>query len=345
MSAGAEGGAGAAASGAARLAPFVAMALAGVHREYPNRIGHLLRSDADVAPPRALTPAFYGCYDWHSAVHGHWLLARAARRFPEAPFAADARAALRQSLTEEKLAGEARYLESRPAFERPYGLAWLLQLHAELVTWPGDAEAATWATRLGPLVALAEAHLAAWLPKLAHPVRVGTHAQTAFSLGLALDWARATGSPRAALFEERARTLHGADRDLPLHLETSGEDFLSPSLGAADLLARVLSPDALAAWLDGALPTLPTEERADWLTPAEVPDRQDGRLAHLDGLNLSRAWMLGRLAAALPAADPRRPALEAAAAVHREAGLAPLLGELPYAGSHWLGTFAAYLLG
>ena len=164
-------------------------------------------------------------------------------------------------------------------------------------------------------------------------------------IGLALDWARATGSPRAALFEERARTLHGADRDLPLHLEPSGEDFLSPSLGAADLLARVLSPDALAAWLDGALPTLPTEERADWLTPAEVPDRQDGRLAHLDGLNLSRAWMLGRLAAALPAADPRRPALEAAAAVHREAGLAPLLGELPYAGSHWLGTFAAYLLG
>ncbi len=302
-----------------------------------------MRDDADARPPRELTPSFYGCFDWHSAVHGHWLLARYARREPGGALAADARAALARSLSAERIAGEVVYLSARPGFERPYGLAWLLALHAELRTWD-DGEARRWAGALAPLAQLAAGRFREWLPKLSHPVRTGVHGQTAFSLGLVLDWARAVGDEEAAaLVARRAADYHGSDRDLPLHLEPSGEDFLSPSLGAADLMRRVLSPEALAGWLDRALPALPRDGGADWLLPAVVTDPSDGRLAHLDGLNLSRAWMLEGLAQALPDGDPRAGSLAAAAARHREVGLAAVTGA-HYAGGHWLGTFAMYLV-
>ncbi|UJR84902.1 DUF2891 family protein [Sandaracinus amylolyticus] len=230
-----------------RLAPFVAMALGCVHRSYPNQIAHLLRDDSDARPPRALTPVFYGCYDWHSAVHGHWLLARASRVFPDAPFAAPARAALETSLTAAGIAGEVAYLRDRPTFERPYGLGWLFALQAELED--GLAEA------LAPLTAIARGHLVNWLPKLSSPTRVGTHAQTAFALGLVLDAARTMGDhDLAAIVSARAHDFFAGDHDYPLHLEPGGEDFLSPSLGSADLMARVLAPDAFATWLTRVLP-------------------------------------------------------------------------------------------
>ena len=327
---------------AATAGRFAGLALACVHKKYPNKIAHALNSDADVKPPRALTPAFSGCYDWHSAVHGHWLLARLARLFPDAPFAAQARAALDQSLTPENVAAEVRYMqgEGRATFERPYGLAWLLQLSAELHEWD-DPQARRWAAALDPLAKAAMGRLRVWLPKLSHPIRIGEHNQTAFSLGLMIDWARGTGDREAqALFERRTRELYLQDRACPLAYEPSGEDFLSPCLAEADLVRRILPPAEYAAWLSAFLPQIGGK---DWLVPAVVTDPSDGKLAHLDGLNLSRAWMLEGIAAGLPLADARLPALRAAAAALRESGLASVTGE-HYEGGHWLGSFATYLM-
>ena len=327
------------------LGRFAELALACVHREYPNKIAHVLSSDDDVAPPRRLTPAFYGCFDWHSSVHGHWLLARAARLAPGAPLAAAARAALDRSLTEERIAGEVVYLsaEGRESFERPYGLAWLLQLDAELEEWD-DPEARRWTSTLDPLAAVAAERLATWLPKLAYPIRTGEHSQTAFAFGLALDWARAVGrEDLAGLLVQRTRDLYLADRGCPLAYEPSGQDFLSPCLAEADLVRRVLPPAEFAAWLGGFLPEVPLDGGAGWLPLGVVTDRADGKLAHLDGLNLSRAWMLEGIASGLPDDDPRRAALLAAAGAHRSSALAAVSGE-HYEGGHWLGTFATYLV-
>jgi hypothetical protein len=330
---------------AAAAGRFAALALRCVHQEYPNKLAHVLHGDADARPPRELTPAFFGCYDWHSAVHGHWLLARLARLFPDQPFAASARAALARSLSPENLAAEVRYLEGpgRASFERPYGLAWLLQLAAELREWT-DPEAQGWSRALAALEEAAARRLFDWLPKLTYPVRVGEHAQTAFALGLALDWARGRGaSQREARLVERARAFYGDDRDCPLRYEPSGEDFLSPCLGEADLMRRVLPPAEFAAWLKAFLPRLPRDGSAAWLSPGVVTDPSDPKLAHLDGLNLSRAWMLRGIAAGLPPRDRRRAGLAAAAEAHAARGLAAVTGE-HYEGGHWLGTFAVYLV-
>jgi len=324
---------------------FATLALACVHQEYPNKIAHVLQGDADVRPPRELTPAFYGCYDWHSSVHGHWLLARLARLQPEARFAGPALAALRRSLTAPNLAAEARYLEGkgRTSFERPYGLAWLLQLGAELREW-GNADARRWVAELEPLERAAVARLRDWLPKLTRPIRIGEHSQTAFSLGLVLDWARTAGDRETeALVVERSRAFYQADRGCPLAYEPSGEDFLSPCLAEADLMRRVLAPAEFSRWLSQFLPQIPRDGAGGWLAPGVVTDPTDPKLAHLDGLNLSRAWMLEGIASGAPLADARRPSLLAAARVHREAGLRGVTGE-HYEGGHWLGTFATYLV-
>jgi hypothetical protein len=329
----------------ALAARFARLALACVHQEYPNKIAHVMSGDADARPPRELTPAFYGCYDWHSSVHGHWLLARVARLLPDAPFAADARAALGRSLTPANVAGEVAYLEGkgRVSFERPYGLAWLLQLGAELREW-GSPEAAAWAATLAPLERAAVARLRDWLPKLTRPIRIGEHSQTAFALGLVLDWARVSGDDETRrLVVARSRDFYDPDTACPLAYEPSGEDFLSPCLGEADLMRRVRPPDEYARWLSAFLPALPRDGRGDWLAPGVVTDPSDPKLAHLDGLNLSRAWMLEGIASGLSADDPRRRGLRAAAAIHRERGLAAVTGE-HYEGGHWLGTFAVYLV-
>lgn len=330
---------------AAAAGRFASLALDCVHKEYPNKIAHVLDGDADVKPPRALTPAFYGCFDWHSSVHGHWLLARLTQTFPDASFAAPARAALRRSLTPVNVAAEAAYLsrKGRATFERPYGLAWLLQLAAELREWD-DTEARTWARALAPLEEAAARRLSEWIPKLAYPIREGEHNQTAFAFGLALDWARTSGdADLASLLERRSRELYGADRACPLAYEPSGQDFLSPCLAEADLMRRLVPPEELAAWLGAFLPQVPLDGSDRWLPVGTVTDPSDGKLAHLDGLNLSRAWMLEGIAAGLPPADPRVGALRSAAALHRSAGLASVTGA-HYEGGHWLGSFATYLV-
>jgi hypothetical protein len=324
---------------------FADLALACVHQEYPNKIAHVMLADSDARAPRALTPAFCGCFDWHSAVHGHWLLVRLARLYPDAAFTSRAREALARSLTPANIAAEVRYLEGpqRSSFERPYGLAWLLQLHAELREWD-DPQARAWAATLDPLARQCAGRLTTWLPKLTRPVRVGEHSQTAFALGLALDWARTTGdSASAAVFETAIRRFFLTDRGCPLAYEPSGEDFLSPCLAEADVLRRVLPPVEFARWLDAFLPDLPRDGRGDWLPPGLVTDPTDGKLIHLYGLNLSRAWMMEGIAAGLPARDPRRAGLLAAARLHREASLPQVTGE-HYEGGHWLGSFATYLV-
>ena len=323
---------------------FAQLALACVHKEYPNKISHVLNSAADVAPPHQLTPAFCGCYDWHSSVHGHWLLVRLVRTFPDAPFATAAREALKKSLTAENLKKEAAYLqgEGRTSFERPYGLAWLLQLCAELREW-NDPQAKEMAANLRPLEEAAVQRLQTWLPKLSHPVRFGEHDQTAFALGLSLDYARSTGHEAfAQLLTDSARKFFRTDKNCPLAYEPSGEDFLSPCLGEADVMRRILPPKEFAEWFHGFMPQVPTTSGTDWLPVVVSPDPSDPKLAHLDGLNLSRAWMLEGILSVLLPDDPRRPALQAAAEAHRRAGLAAVTGK-HYEGGHWLGSFAVYL--
>jgi Protein of unknown function (DUF2891) len=342
-------------------ARFAALALACVHKEYPNKIAHVLKDDADVRPPRALTPAFYGCYDWHSAVHAHWLLARIARRFPDSDTAAAARAALALSLTPEKIGpgkigsepniprgesigSEVDYVrgEGRTSFERPYGLAWLLALAAELRAWD-DPQARGWAAALAPLETEAAARITSWLPKLHYPIRVGEHSQTAFAFGLIHDWAKIAGNAAMLdLLARRGLDYYLADRDCPIAYEPSGEDFLSPCLAEADFMRRILPAAEYAGWLSGFLPRIPTRADANWLAPGVVTDRSDPKLAHIDGLNLSRAWMLEGIAAGLPRGDKRADALLAASRAHAAAALPAVTGE-HYEGGHWLGTFATYL--
>ena len=323
---------------------FAQLALDCVHREYPNKIAHVMASDADALPPRTLTPAFYGCYDWHSSVHGHWLLARLARLFPQAPFAQPARAALARSLTPANIAAEVAYLRGpgRTSFERPYGLAWLLQLAAELRSWD-DPQAREWAEILAPLEIESASRIMAWLPKLQYPIRSGEHSQTAFAFGLVADWSQARGDVgMARLLEQRARVYYLVDRGCPMAYEPSGEDFLSPCLAEADFMRRVLPAQEYAGWLAKFMPGIPLNGRADWLLPGIVTDRSDPKLAHIDGLNLSRAWMLEGMASSLPAGDKRHAALIAAARAHAQAALPAVTGE-HYEGGHWLGTFAVYL--
>jgi len=323
---------------------FANLALACIHREYPNKISHALNTDADVAPPRKLTPAFYGCYDWHSAVHGHWLLARLIRTCPDAAFVAQAREGLRRNLTGENLMQEVKYLrsEGRASYERPYGLAWLLQLVAELREWD-DAQALELARNLHPVEQAAMERVKDWLPKLPRPVRSGEHSQTAFALGLMLDYARSGKEEAfAKLIELKAREFHLRDESCPLKYEPSGEDFLSPCLGEADLMRRVLPEAEFASWLGTFMPQIPGTD-GTWLRPVVSPDRGDAKLAHLDGLNLSRAWMLEGIASGLPQRDARLATIMAAAQEHRDAGVAAVTGE-HYEGGHWLGSFAVYLL-
>lgn len=319
---------------------LAATALDAMDREYPNHLALWLNGDDDARPPRELHPVFYGCLDWHSAVHNHWLVARLLQLFPDGAFAVAGHDRLERGITGTAVAGECDYLSApgREGFERPYGWAWLLALDAELAAWPVQRRI------LSPLVDLIVARFADWLAALPYPVRSGEHPNTAFALGLAADWCVATGNEdlRGRIRRDAVR-LFGADREASFAFEPSGHDFLSPVLCEADLMARLMPRDEYVGWLARFLPAIPVDDGPTWLEPARVPDSEDYKLAHLAGLNLSRSWMLRGMAEALPAGDPRKPALEAAHAAHVEAGLATAL-RADYGASHWLPTFAVYAL-
>ncbi len=321
------------------------LALKGVRREYPNKLDHVLNDAGEVQGPRALHPAFYGCFDWHSSVHGHWMLVRLLRLFPALPEAAEIRAALNENLTARNLEAEAAYLKqaNRQSFERTYGWAWLLKLAEELHGWD-DPDGKNWSRNLRPLAeALVQRYLD-FLPKQTYPIRTGVHPNTAFGLAFALDYATATGHDKlAGLVRERSRTYFGADADYPAAWEPGGEDFFSPALMEADLMRRVLPPEEFRTWFARFLPGLARGEPKALLHPAVVTDRSDPKLVHLDGLNLSRAWCLRSLAAALPERDAVRKVLALSAALHAQAALGHVTSG-DYAGEHWLASFAVYML-
>lgn len=312
-----------------------------VECEYPHSNIYWLNSDEDVKPPRELTPAFYGCLDWHSAVHGHWLLARLARCFPEASFNPSAKQALEKSLTPENIQGEVSYLKRHPRFEIPYGVAWLLQLAAELYEWD-DVCAKKWLTALQPLETQIAENLQRWLDKLTICDRTGMHKQTAFGLGLILDWAITTkNTDFINLIETKAKQFYLENKNHSLKFEPLGYDFLSPCLAEADLMRRILTKNDFADWLTRFLPDIPTDN-TNWLNPVNVNDSEDYMQAHFYGLNLSRAWMLEGIISGLPNGERRIKTLHNIANIHRQIGLENAICE-HYAGSHWLGTFAVYL--
>jgi len=317
-----------------------------IHQQYPNSVKHKFTGPQDVRSPKAMHPAFYGCLDWHSSVHGHWLLVRLLKT----QNMANADALIEQldiSFTEANLVAELAYFNranTGTSYERPYGLAWYLQLMTELRQWP-HPKAKVWLQTLEPLENKIVSNISQWLPKLAYPIRAGEHSQTAFAFGLMLDWADSRkDQPFTKLVKQRSLDYYGKDKSCPLAYEPSGQDFLSPCLAEADLMRRVLSEKDYAQWLQNFLPGIPKNGKASWLQVARVTDRSDGKLAHLDGLNLSRAWMLEGIASALPTNDRRRKAVSAAATAHRQAALPVVMGDLHYMGSHWLGSFATYLL-
>jgi hypothetical protein len=324
---------------------FARLALKGLSKEYPNKPADVLNGTADVRQPRAVHPAFYGCFDWHSSVHGHWMLVRLLRLFPDLPEKQSIRAALAEHLTADHLRAEADYF-SRPnskSFERTYGWAWLLKLAEELHAWD-DADARQWSGNLRPLADVIVARYLDFLPKQTYPIRSGVHPNTAFGLAFALDYARAVDHQALReRVEERSRAYYAKDAGIPAVWEPDGADFFSPSLMEADLMRRVLPPAEFRAWLRRFLQDLAHGGPKNLLEPATVTDRTDPQLVHMDGLNLSRAWCLRSLAAALPADDPARPALAGAAARHAAASL-PHVASGDYAGEHWLASFAVYLL-
>jgi Protein of unknown function (DUF2891) len=320
---------------------FATIALGHVGREYPNKLDQVLTGAEDLAGPRALHPIFYGSFDWHSAVHSHWLLARVLRRFRDIDAAPAIRAWLDQAFSGENVASELAYL-ARPradGFERPYGWAWLLMLQAELEAQE-SAEGRRWAAALRPLARAFEARFVGWLPKATYPVRVGTHGSSAFALALAHRYAAYAADPGFGVaLRSAARRWFEADADVR-PLEPSGADFLSPTLMTAECMRLTLPADAFAAWFGRYLPRLADGEPAALFAPAMVSDRSDGQIAHLDGLSFSRAWCFRHLAEAAP--EPLRERLSRAAETHLAAALPHLADD--YMGEHWLASFALLAL-
>ena len=324
---------------------FAALALRCVRKEYPNKPEHVMNDVADVRSPRALHPSFYGRFDWHSSVHGHWMLVRLLRLFPALPQGKEIRAALNENLAADSIRAEVAYLgaANRQSFERTYGWAWLLKLAEELHGWQDD-DGRKWSRNLQPLADAIAARYVDFLPKQNYPIRTGVHPNTAFGLSFGFDYAREVGDRKLEnLIAERARTYFQKDASYPAAWEPGGEDFFSPALMEADLMRRVLPREEFQGWFSRFLPDLGGGKPESLLEPAQVTDRSDPKLVHLDGLNLSRAWCMRHIAAALPGTDAARRILDASAARHAAAALANVASG-DYVGEHWLASFAVYLL-
>ena len=324
---------------------FAALALKCVGREFPNKPEHVINNASEVRSPKDLHPAFYGCYDWHSSVHGHWMLIRLLKTFPNLPESQQIRNALDANLSAENIQAEVTYMKqpNRQSFERTYGWAWALKLAEELHSW-NDEDGKKWAANLQPLADLLSKSYRTFLPKQTYPIRTGVHPNTAFGLAFALDYAKTAGDRELeALLSERSRTYFAKDVNYPGAWEPGGEDFFSAALMEADLMRRVMEPREFTTWFHRFLPAVAKGGPAALLQPAIVTDRSDPKLVHLDGLNLSRAWCMRSISAALPANDPARKVLSDSADKHAAAALAHVASG-DYAGEHWLASFAVYLL-
>ncbi len=324
---------------------FAALAMKCVSREFPNKPEHVINNASEVKGPMVLHPAFFGCYDWHSSVHGHWMLIRLLKTFPSLPESAQIRDALNANLTAENIRQEVAYMKqpNRQSFERTYGWAWALKLAEELHSW-NDADGKRWAENLQPLAETLSKSYRAFLPKQTYPIRTGVHPNTAFGLAFALDYAKTVGDAELeSLLNERSRSYFAGDADYPGAWEPGGEDFFSAALMEADLMRRVMKPREFATWFHRFLPGVAKGNPAALLQPATVTDRTDPKLVHLDGLNLSRAWCMRSIARALPETDPARRVLSVSADKHASAALAHVASG-DYAGEHWLASFAVFLL-
>ena len=328
-----------------QVVAFADLALAGLTREFPNKPSNVMASKDDVLSPQQMHPAFYGNFDWHSSVHGHWMLVRLLRLYPDNARADKIRQTLNDQLTAEKMEAEAVHFrnDTNKSFERMYGWAWLLQLARELHTWD-DADAQIWRKNIRPMEDIILERAFKYLPALSFPIRVGTHTDTGFALGMELDYARTVGNTKLEeLVLKKAKAFYQADVNYPAHYEPSGHDFFSSGFNEADLMRRVLSPEDFSNWLDKFLPQLRTDRMGSMMIPVEVTDVTDGHLVHLAGLDLSRAWTMTGIAHHLPANDIRRTLLETSTLKHTVAG-SKYVTSGHYEGEHWLATFAVYHL-
>lgn len=315
-----------------------------LNQEYPNKTGHTIESGIDAKlTPSQLHPSFYGCFDWHSSVHGHWMLVRLLRTMPQLPKAKEIRAKLNQSFSSQNLSAEAAYFDRfklANIFERTYGWAWLLKLDQELLEWK-DPDAARWRANLGPLAAKVVNYWKVFLPKQTYPNRTGVHPNTAFGLVFALDWSQATKDQAfESLIRQRAKDYFAKNANAPAYQEPDGSDFLSPSLEVCDLMRRILSPAEFLPWFNAFLTTQGLE---NVLKKPVVSDRNDFQIVHLDGLFLSRAWCLKGIANVLPPRDPRKARMLSSAADFIQTAL-PNISGVSYGGEHWLASFAIYAL-
>jgi len=324
---------------------FAKLALKCVKKEYPNKLDHVMNDESEVKNPASLHPAFYGCFDWHSSVHGHWMLVRLLKMYPDLPESEEIRSALDNNLSASNMEAEVAYLHqpSRKSFERTYGWAWLLKLAEELHGWK-DEQGKQWSKNLQPLAEAIIQRYLDFLPKQTYPIRRGVHPNTAFGIAFALDYARAVGSKELEdLLIERSHTYFAGDSDCPADWEPDGDDFFSRCLMEAELMRRVLNTTEFKEWFHRFLPSLVEGEPKSLLEPAEISDRNDPKIVHLDGLNLSRAWCMNGIARALPEDDPTRTVLTESAVRHANATL-PHIASGSYEGEHWLASFAVYML-
>jgi hypothetical protein len=331
----------------AEAAGYARQALENIGREFPAYVIVLMNGPGDIPQrPRDRTPVFFGSLDWHSCVEMHWVLVRLLKVAGDAVPSAVIRATLDAQFTPEGLAAEAEFMATSGTSERPYGWGWALTLAHELATWD-DPDARRWTAAMRPLAAVLTGNFLRWLPKATYPVRSGLHANSAFGLSRALPYARLRangGDPDlAAAIEHAAQRWFASDADYPGGWEPSGNEFLSPALAEAELMACLRPREEFAGWLQGFLPGLAAGEPASLFTPAIVSDSSDGQIAHLHGLNLSRAWCWRRLAATLPPGDPRIPLCRASAQRHAEASL-PHVTTDDYMVTHWLAAYAVLLL-
>lgn len=327
---------------AVRLA---SLALEGMDQQYPNKPSNVMAGPEGVRSPKEMHPAFYGCFDWHSSVHGHWKLVRLLKTQPDFSIADHVRQKLDAHLTKANIEAELAYFQEKEnkSFERMYGWAWYFRLVQELHEWD-DPQGKTWRENLRPL----EDHLVAatmdYLPKLTYPIRTGVHPNTAFALGQARDYAVAVDNQTLVeLIDKRSKEYFLNDKNYPAAYEPSGEDFFSAALNEADLMRRVLDKQEFSDWLQDFLPQANQQELKNLFQPVSVSDITDGKLVHLAGLNLNRAWTLRGIASTLDPADPQYEVFQQAAKDHTKVGLSYVFtGD--YAGEHWLGTFAVYVL-
>lgn len=328
----------------AQVTEFANLAIKNIHTEFPNKPSNVMEGPEHVQSPKEMHPSFYGCFDWHSSVHGHWMLIRLLKLYPDNPVNQKVRAKLAENLTAEKLQAEADHFSQKhnKSFERMYGWAWYFRLVEELHTWD-DKQGKEWRENLRPLEDVLVQRVKDYLPLLSYPIRTGVHPDTGFALGQTLDYARTIENAELVkLIEKRARDYYLNDTDYPTRYEPSGQDFFSSCLNEADLMRRVLSAEEFSKWFDRYLPTLATGAGGNLLVPVEVSDVTDGKIVHLAGLDLSRGWCMDGIANALPKGDSRRMLLEKSAVQHAAMGYKYVFSG-HYEGEHWLATFAVYL--